>query len=91
MKYLIVVFGLSIVALVVTGCAKQSGDARSTNVQEVRDVVCYSGGTVVYQGQAVGQVWRDGAGLVFTDKQTRKSVLTTADCVIGTEIPIVSR
>lgn len=88
-KFILTYVGIlagAVAVLAIAGCAKRDQEGHGDGV---RDVVCYSGGKVVYQGQTARRIGVSGPVLYFRDKETGKLVTTSAQCVIGTEIPIV--
>ena len=80
----ILVGGVAVISI--AGCAKRDQEGHGDGV---RDIICYSGGKVVYQGQTARRIGVRGPVLYFWDKVTGKLITTSAQCVIGTEIPIV--
>lgn len=91
MKYLIVAFGLSIVALIITGCAKKPEDIAQARAEydqslPVHHIVCYSGGQKVYEGESVRGTLRfysvPASSINFLDKESQKWVTIVGDCIV---------
>ena len=72
-----------IVALLLTACT-DGRVARFSALGDAGDIVCYSGGQVIYTGSSTGKIAAEeqSDGWYFKDAKTGKLIRVSGDCVI---------
>jgi hypothetical protein len=72
-----------VIVLGLAGCTDAS-KSRIASYGESGTVVCYSGGTKIYEGKSTGKIEANSnlAGVEFREIGTNRFVRTTADCMV---------
>ena len=83
MLYLVLSFVSLLFVSLLFGCTDAEWD-KNTSLGSGREIVCYSGGTIIYQGMSSGMILSEEAsdGYFFRDSKTGKFVEVSGDCVL---------
>lgn len=74
---------LIVSASLLWGCT-DADRARLQSYGKVGEIVCYSGGVVIYAGKSTGKIQanKEHTGFEFEDETTHKSTRINGDCVV---------
>lgn len=77
-------YGFVIAALILTACT-DGNMAKIGALGDAGDIVCYSGGQVIYSGRSTGKIASEqqSDGWFFKDSKTGKLIRVSGDCVVS--------